>query len=263
MGWECWLNAEIYDRFVRERGVYRWLNAHLVELARLHGARRVLDLGCGTGATTRSCMALLGPEATIVGVDASAAMIEVARANEIDPRARYLVCDAAAVDQVTEGPFDRVVCNAAFWQFPDSAPVFDSISRVASTGARLVFDVPASQVVGESHRLHPFQVCLALEIEQATGHPFQRRAAVVDPDHLEQQASSTGWELVEVHRLAYQGQQGELVDLMTIPAMSDSLMPGLPPDQRREVVRRAAEAVDRSEPIHSPWVYFVLERRAR
>ena len=31
--WDSWINAEIYDRFVRDRKVYAWLNRRLIELA--------------------------------------------------------------------------------------------------------------------------------------------------------------------------------------------------------------------------------------
>ena len=43
--WDGWHNAEVYDRFVRERSIYAQLNRVLVDLAQVETGRRVLDLG--------------------------------------------------------------------------------------------------------------------------------------------------------------------------------------------------------------------------
>src|SRR5690606_1701174 len=102
--WRGWDNAEIYERFVRERRIYAWLNERLVERAAPERARRVLDLGCGTGATTRAFLRRLPAGGEIVGIDASREMVEVARAATLDPRARFVVGDAAAADRLVEGP---------------------------------------------------------------------------------------------------------------------------------------------------------------
>ena len=147
MVWRGWNNAEIYHRFVCEHRIYRRLNQRMVELADLVGARHVLDLGCGTGATALACLRVLDMEADLTGVDASEEMVEVARANILDPRARFHVAPASAVHDVEDGPFDRALCNAAFWQFPASGPVFGSLYRVLEPGARFVFNVPAERVV--------------------------------------------------------------------------------------------------------------------
>src|ERR1700748_164374 len=47
---------------------------------RLRGDERVLDVGCGNGKVTREIAALV-PQGSVVGVDASATMIEFASSN--------------------------------------------------------------------------------------------------------------------------------------------------------------------------------------
>jgi trans-aconitate methyltransferase len=94
--WNDWQNAEIYQEFIDEYGIYRELNRRLVEVAEIRDALRVLDLGCGTGATTAACLEALGPQAEILGVDAASAMVEVARARIDDPRAQFVVARTAA-----------------------------------------------------------------------------------------------------------------------------------------------------------------------
>jgi 2-polyprenyl-3-methyl-5-hydroxy-6-metoxy-1,4-benzoquinol methylase len=83
-----------------------------------------------------------------VGIDASEEMIGVARANAHDPRARFAVLAAAEADRL-DGVFDRVVCNAAFWQFPAAATVLAALARKTEPGATVVLN-PAERVVGEA-----------------------------------------------------------------------------------------------------------------
>ncbi|MGM0576896.1 MAG: class I SAM-dependent methyltransferase [Myxococcota bacterium] len=256
--WRGWENAEIYDRFVHEHGIYDALNAHLVGLARLEDARRVLDLGCGTGATTMACLSAIPADAEIVGVDGSAEMVDVARHNILDPRARFVVAAAGRVHESVAGPFDRCVCNAAFWQFPGPAPVLGALSRVLSPGARLVFNVPAERVTGEAAPVHPFQVALARVVREWTGQPYAPSNRDVDPESLERVAAAHGFEPAAIERFTWEGEQAELMELMTIPAMIDPLTPGLSGSERLKVLDEARRGADPRERVRVPWVFFAL-----
>jgi len=259
--WSGWENAEVYDSFTRTRDIYRRLNEKLVELAEIEGAHRVLDLACGAGATTLACLPALDRDSEIVGVDASSPMVAVAKAGVIDPRARFEVASAASVHEAVDGPFDRIVCNAAFWQFPSQLPVLDSLSRVAAPGARFVFNVPAERVEGESSEIHPFQMALARGIEARTGTPLSRTPVMIDPVLLEDWLRETGFDLVDRVRFVYTGPQEELIELMEIPAMIEPLTPGLAREEREAVVDEARGKVSERETVRVPWIYFVVVRR--
>ncbi|WP_373049313.1 class I SAM-dependent DNA methyltransferase [Vulgatibacter sp.] len=256
--WRGWDNAEIYDRFVRERRIYSWLNERLVERAALGDARRVLDLGCGTGATTQACLALLPADAEVVGVDQSLEMVEVARAQTLDPRASFVVAEAGAAAAALEGTFDRAVSNAAFWQFPDRPKVLAGLSSVLAPGARFVFNVPAERV--ESAPFHPFQVALARAIESRTGAAFVRTSTPFDPERFAAEVRPFGLELLAQERLEYEGPQGELVELMEIPAMIAPLTEELDEAATREVLAEAAAATDPKERVRVAWLYLTLQR---
>ncbi len=260
MPWGSWLNAEIYDRFVREHEIYDWLNRRLVDFSRVAEVGRILDLACGTGATTLACLRAMDPRAEIVGIDASEPMIRVARTNVLDPRARFEVLPAAEADRLG-GEFDRVVCCAAFWQFPFLGPVFRALARCTRPGALLVFNVPAERVRGESTPIHPFQTALLEEIEVETGRRFEARPAVVDPAQLESQAAEHGFARAALERCVYRGRQHELIELMTIPAMIGPLTEGLRQDRREAVLERVRRHADPDLEVIVPWVYFIFERR--
>jgi ubiquinone/menaquinone biosynthesis C-methylase UbiE len=258
--WEGRLNAEIYDRFVREREIYRRLNGWLVDLADLPPAERILDLACGTGATAEACLPRMGARAELVGVDASAAMVEVARANVHDPRARFEVASAASVDQVLEPPVDRVVCNAAFWQFPAPRPVIEAIARLLRPGGTFVFNVPAERVRGETAPVHPFQAALARALERVRGAAFEGAPAALDPRSLVETLRGAGLSPEPFHRRVYTGKQDELIRLMSIPAMIGPLAEGISEDRRDALLRAARGRVDPDARVEVPWIYVVARR---
>lgn len=100
-------------------------------LARLAAqpGERILDLGCGDGTLTRR---LMEQGATVVGVDASAQMVEAARAAGVDAR----VMDAAAL--IFDSEFDAVFSNAALHWVTDAAGAIDGIARALRPGGRFV-----------------------------------------------------------------------------------------------------------------------------
>lgn len=261
MAWRGWDNAEIYDRFVREHRIYRRLNQRLVELAALAPARRVLDVGCGTGATALACLRVLDVDAELVGVDASQEMVEVARANILDPRASFVVAPAAAVARSVSGRFDRVVCNAAFWQFPVPAAALGAMAAVTGAGALAVLNVPAERVLGGRAPVHPFQVALARAIEDRTGRSLPAPVRL-DPARVDADAGEAGFRVRERVEFVYRGAQSELVELMSIPAMIGPLVAGLAPDAVEDLLAECASRVDPDEPVEVPWLYWVLERAA-
>lgn len=258
--WRGWENAEIYDRFVRERRIYRWLNERLVERASLADARRVLDLGCGTGATTAACLRRLPADAEVLGIDASAEMVALARAQTLDPRARFVVADATALADAAEGMFDRCVSNAAFWQFPDRPRVLAALADRLEPGARFVFNVPAERVGDDDTPVHPFQVALARAIGERLGERFVQTATPFDPDAFRGEAREFGLDLVACERLEYEGPQGELVELMGIPAMIAPLSAGLDARETEQALADAAGAADLDERVRVPWLYLTVLR---
>ncbi len=70
-------------------------------------SRRVLDLGCGTGEHARF---LVAQGFEVIGVDASASMIEQAREEALPPGLRFVHGDVAELDRLTEGLFGGAIC---------------------------------------------------------------------------------------------------------------------------------------------------------
>ena len=268
--WAGWVNAETYDLFVREQPIYRWLNRRLVALADVRAAHRVLDLACGTGATALACLAVLPAEGELVGVDASEAMVQVARTRVLDRRARFAVAAAseltAAVGEPPGAAFDRVVSNAAFWQFPDPAAVLAAVAAVLAPGGLLAFNVPASRLRDEASQVHPFQVALSRAVAARGGESHGGGAGdrdEVDRPALEDALAEAGFELAAVERHTYRGRQGELMELMEIPAMLHRATPGLSAADALAALAQARRRTDPAQPIEVPWIYWLARRSRR
>lgn len=106
-------------------------------LASEHGARRILDLGCGTGILT---VTFAQPGRTVLGVDPSPAMLDFARRREHAETVSWLLGDAGAIAQ---GSFDFMVMTGNVAQHildPHWHQALKKLRAVAADGAVLAFE---------------------------------------------------------------------------------------------------------------------------
>jgi SAM-dependent methyltransferase len=117
----------------------RRYDAALLAAADLHPDHVVLDVGCGTGHTTRQ-VARQVPAGQVLGVDLSNAMIETARTRTAQAglnNAAYAVADAQ-VHAFTPASFDRVVSRTGTMFFGDLAAAFANLARALRPSGRFV-----------------------------------------------------------------------------------------------------------------------------
>ncbi|MFP5071754.1 class I SAM-dependent methyltransferase [Pseudonocardia nantongensis] len=101
-----------YDRLVgRNPGYHEHLRASAARMRLPHDGAglRLLDAGCGTGASTAALLSA-APRAEIVAVDASAGMLERARSKPWPSSVRFVLSPAEALaDAGVHGPFDGIL----------------------------------------------------------------------------------------------------------------------------------------------------------
>jgi arsenite methyltransferase len=127
-----------------------------LELAAPQPGEQLVDLGCGRGGDVLRAAALVGPEGLAVGVDASEAMLAVARERAAAvPRARF-VCGQLSAVPLPAARADVVVSNCAINHAPDKAAVYREVRRLLRPGGRcVVSDVVSEQVLPEAVRADP------------------------------------------------------------------------------------------------------------
>jgi SAM-dependent methyltransferase len=113
----------------------------LVEAASHRPAGRVLDIGCGTGATTLAVARLRSEhEGRCVGIDISAPMIDAARrrAEKDGSRARF-ICADARTHAFEAASFDLLISRFGVMFFDDPVRAFINLRHAATDGAGLRF----------------------------------------------------------------------------------------------------------------------------
>ena len=82
---------------------------------------RILEVGCGNGATTRLILRYLDP-AALVGVDPASGLIDMAREAFVGvPHVSFAIGDAAATGQPDQS-FDLVMAHTVYSHLQDPAP---------------------------------------------------------------------------------------------------------------------------------------------
>ncbi len=129
------------DNHARTDGVLREIGELLFRFAGVQGGERVLDVGCGAGATTLACAGLVAPGGSVVGLDVSAPLLEVARRRvaEAGVATIELVLADAAAHAFAPAEFDRVISRLGVMFFGDPPAAFANIRRGMRPGARLAF----------------------------------------------------------------------------------------------------------------------------
>ena len=129
-----------FDRRARtyEGGVTaRWrdpVQRASLEALELSPADRLLDVGCCTGAASRTA-AEMG--ASVIGVDLSPKMVK--EAMSLAGTSENLAFEVADVEHLPfpDGRFTAVLCSNAFHHYPDPAGAAAEMSRVLAPGGRL------------------------------------------------------------------------------------------------------------------------------
>ena len=127
-------NPALYMKFVAER---TRAARDLLAGVPLKTARRVADLGCGPGNSAELLTARF-PEASVLGLDTSEAML--AHARERVPAARFVRQDIAAWSP--EAPYDLVFANAALQFLPRHEALLPRLFAFVADGGYLAVQMP-------------------------------------------------------------------------------------------------------------------------
>jgi trans-aconitate methyltransferase len=117
------------DRYVTNAAFVSTYGSAVAELLGDISGQRVLDLGCGDGRLT---LELVEKGASVVGIDASASMIESAKEKGLDAQ----VLDA--LEMSFEGEFDSVFTNATLHWIPNHPLLAAKVFAAVKPGGQFV-----------------------------------------------------------------------------------------------------------------------------
>ncbi|MDR3467611.1 MAG: methyltransferase domain-containing protein [Xanthobacteraceae bacterium] len=111
----------------------------LVTRAAVRPGERIIDVGCGCGASSVDLAQLVGPGGEVVGVDISAEMLARARARApATLPVSYLLADAAA-HAFPPGASDLLFSRFGVMFFPEPVAAFRNLAAALKPGGRLTF----------------------------------------------------------------------------------------------------------------------------
>lgn len=130
---ERWLAS--LDRF---EGMIAPIGAALLERADYYPGERVLDLGCGGGATTLAIAGAVGPQGAALGLDIAPMLIEAARRRAAATgSSAHFVCADAATATLGEPQFDRLFSRFGSMFFAQPVPAFVNLRGMLKPDARI------------------------------------------------------------------------------------------------------------------------------
>jgi SAM-dependent methyltransferase len=120
--------------------MYQPIEDLLMEAVAAKGPAALLDVGCGTGATTLAAARRLGPAARCLGVDISQPMIDAARARAArEQLPATFTCADAQTHPFEAASVDMIVSRFGVMFFADPVAAFANLRRAARPGASLLF----------------------------------------------------------------------------------------------------------------------------
>jgi SAM-dependent methyltransferase len=114
--------------------------AAAMEAAQLCGGEKILDIGCGAGATSLELARRVGVHGAVTGVDISKVLLAQARqrATEASLDIEFVHADAASMT-FAGSPFELAFSRFGVMFFPDPSSAFAHLRRALTLGGRIAF----------------------------------------------------------------------------------------------------------------------------
>ncbi|MEL7258245.1 MAG: class I SAM-dependent methyltransferase, partial [Pseudomonadota bacterium] len=133
------------EKWVQKQSMFDALMTPVLEtlLARadVKSGQRILDVGCGTGASLLQLASVVGPSGHVTGVDVSTPMLAMARARietaELD-NVTYIEADAQVSDFGSMA-VDHIVSRFGIMFFEDPYAAFANIATALAPGGKITF----------------------------------------------------------------------------------------------------------------------------
>lgn len=193
----------------------------LLAEADLQPGQRVLDIGCGTGASTMAAAADVGASGHVTGADISDIMLACARDRTARARLRnidYVEGDAQTYGFADAG-YDHVISRFGVMFFGDPVAAFRNIARALRPGGPLVF-LAWSGLAGNPWFAVPAKAAMDVLGQPAPSDPrapgpmaFQER------DYVEDILHKAGWRDIETSEIGLnlmpRGSVAEIAEFAT------------------------------------------------
>ena len=243
-------SSDPYQSFEDRHGLFWTLSEKLLSRMNLPGEADILDVGCGSGASSAQILDAL-PLSRVWGLDISPAMLEAARARYAErEKLHFIQGDAANLRAYFDFSFDAVLYSASIFLIPDyeeslrqAIGLLRERGTVGLTFMDGLYDPDGNNLFFVADDRAQEGVSRNRPVKWSE---FESFFAGIFPDHA-------SWN--EDLRL----EETALREFYSVPAMSAGLFPGLPFAERVRKVGRLFDAMPSGERIFR-WRLMVGEK---
>jgi SAM-dependent methyltransferase len=249
-----WNNSDDVGHWVSQQDRYDGMLAPFTDIildgAALTRTDRVLDVGCGCGATTLAA-ARVTSDGHAHGVDLSAAMLERARSDAERVGLRNTSFEQADVQVHPFGDdaFDAVVSRFGTMFFSDAVAAFTNVRRTTRSDGRVAFVCWQPMVANEWMTVP----AAALAQHAPLPAPGPRGApgmfAFADPDDPRRVLETAGWRAVSIEArptsmlVGGRGTLDDAVDFLRTGYLARTMLAGVDPDTEAAALRSLRTAL--------------------
>jgi ubiquinone/menaquinone biosynthesis C-methylase UbiE len=242
---EAWdRSAAEYASFASRSTLYLDTATALVRAAQIGPGMTIVDLACGSGVVSAAILSL-DCDVRIVATDFSAQMIAEARERLASANVSFHCAPAEQLSQVSPARVDRVLCNAAFWQF-DQDRALSEIAKILTPSGKCVISVPealpfaaSADVLYREHKL----LWMILEEMSLRGYRLpsihsSTRQRTADSSTDESRVPTSGLVVERIETVAVTAGADDYLQFLEIPVMVErfSCNTGVPATEIAEIL---------------------------
>jgi ubiquinone/menaquinone biosynthesis C-methylase UbiE len=212
---------------------------------------RILDVNCGTGAHAAELAAKLGQRGEVIGVDASAERLEIARAKTEAQKLKNLAFQQAPAHDLPfeTDQFDAVIGDASMLHDRDTPDVLAEMIRVARAGAAVVLKLTTHGSFDEFFSLYWEALLGAGAVDETWPSLEELIVERSTTSAVEKMAKEAGLRDVTTVSRKEEFSFSTAAEFFESPVIKDHFLAEwleiLPEEKREQILQQVIEIVDR------------------
>jgi SAM-dependent methyltransferase len=248
---EYW-NTRGGSQWVKEQNRYDTMlepcGRRLLEAAVLTPGERVLDAGCGNGATTLLAATRVGARGQAVGIDLSGPMLDTARKRASEHGVSISFVQGDAQTATFDSPFDAVISRFGVMFFDDPTAAFANLAKALRPGGRICFVCWQEMLANDWVAVPALAVVSHVGMPELPDPGAPGPFSLADPDRIRQLLTKSGLSEIEIVGAADDLLMGsdpqDVVGFMATDELGRRLLEGRDSDKVAVALEAARSALE-------------------